>query len=346
MSPAALGRIATALTTRGVPFASLPAAQRQSIVSNILGYGGLPWTNPLHNGRATFQQREEKEWSGTLKAAYRWSDNVMTHASAARGYKAGGFNLDRVQSNTGLSSGTTGILPVNDTSFPGEFVDRYEIGAKATRAGGDLLVNATAFHQTYSAFQLNSFLGTSFVVRSIPEVVSRGIDADMLWQPVRGLLLQGGLTDAGTRYGDEAPGADFVAPTGSLYKLPGSRIRFAPYWSGSASVTREHDLPRDLTGRFNIGAKYLSEHNTGSDLDPEKVQPAYTAVNARYALGARDRGWAVEFWAHNLFDGDYVQVGFDAPLQDVSPQPRNPSNSCNAFRGAPRTYGVTLRPRY
>jgi outer membrane receptor protein involved in Fe transport len=346
VSPAAIGRIATALTTRGLPFAALPPAQQQAIISNIVGFSCLPWTNPLHNGRNTLQERQEKEWSGTLKAAYRWNENVMTFVSAARGYKGGGFNLDRVQSNTGLSSGTQGVLPVNDTSFPGEFVDSYEIGAKTTWAGGDLLLNATAFHQTYSGFQLNSFLGTSFVVRSIPEVVSKGVDADLLWQPVRGLLFQGGLTYADTRYGDEVPGADFMAPAGSLYKLPGNRISFAPYWSGSASITWEHDLLRDLTGRFNIGAKYMSDFNTGSDLDPEKMQDAYTVVNARYALGARDRTWAVEFWAQNLFDEEYVQVGFDAPLQNVSPQPGNAFNSFNAFLGAPRTYGVTLRLRY
>jgi outer membrane receptor protein involved in Fe transport len=346
VSPAAIGRIATALTQRGLPFAALPPAQQQGIISNIVGFSCLPWANPLHNGRMTHQEREEKEWSGTLKAAYRWNETVMTYASAARGYKAGGFNLDRVQSNTGLSSGGQGIIPVNDTSFPGEFVDSYELGAKTTWAGGDLLINATAFHQTYSGFQLNSFLGTSFVVRSIPEVVSQGVDADVLWQPTRALLLQGGLTYADTRYGDEVPGGDFIAPAGNLYKLPGNRISFAPLWSGSASITYEQDLGADLVGRFNIGAKYMSEHNTGSDLDPEKVQEAYTVVNARVVLGAKDRAWALEFWAQNLFDEDYVQVGFDAPLQNVSPAPGNPFNSYNAFLGAPRTYGATLRLRF
>src|SRR3546814_15151254 len=90
-------------------------------------------------GGETSQSREEKEWSGTLKAAYRWNDSVMTYLSAARGYKGGGFNLDRVQSSSGLSSGGTGILPVNDTSFGGEFVDSYELGAKTTWADGSLL---------------------------------------------------------------------------------------------------------------------------------------------------------------------------------------------------------------
>ena len=346
VSPAAIGRIATALTGRGLPFAALPAAQQQQIISNIVGFSCLPWANPLHNGRATVQEREEKEWSGTVKAAYRWNENVMTYGSFARGYKGGGFNLDRVQSNTGLSSGGQGVVPVNDTSFPGEFVDSFELGAKTTWADGDLLLNATLFHQKYSGFQLNSFLGTSFVVRSIPEVISKGIDTDLLWSPRRGLLLQGGLTYADTRYGDEQPGADFVAPAGNLYKLPGSQISFAPYWSGSASITYEQRFGSDLIARYNLGAKYMSDHNTGSDLDDEKRQDAYTILNARVVLGARNRGWSVELWAQNLLDTEYVQVGFDAPLQNVSPQPGNPFNSYNAFLGAPRTYGVTFRVMY
>ena len=109
----------------------------------------------------------------------------MTYFSAARGYKAGGFNLDRTQ---------VGVTPTtSDTSFPGEFVDSYELSAKTTWAGGNLLLNGALFHQTYSDFQLNSFLGTSFVVRSIPKVTSQGLDAELLWQPTPGLMLQAGL---------------------------------------------------------------------------------------------------------------------------------------------------------
>lgn len=345
-SAAAIGRIATALTTRGIPFAALPAAQQQALISNIIGFSCLPWANALHNGRSTQQEREEKEWSGTLKAAYRWNENVMTYVSAARGYKGGGFNLDRVQTSNGLSSGGQGIIPVDDTSFDGEFVDSYELGAKTTWLDGNLLLNATLFHQTYEDFQLNSFLGTSFVVRSIPKVTSRGVDTEILWQPSKGLMLQGGLMYADTFYGDERPTPDFVGPDGALYKLPGNKTSFAPEWSGTASATYEWDFGASLVGRFNIGAKYTSEFNTGSDLDVEKMQDAYTVVNARFGIGAKSKRWMLEFWGLNIFDEEYVQVGFDGPLQTASPTPNDPRNTYNAFLGAPRTYGVTFRVQY
>ena len=338
-------RVVGALMSRG-----LSQAQAIAATPTVIGYACLPWANPLHNAptRDTNQSREEKEWSGTLKAAYRWNENVMTYGSFARGHKGGGFNLDRVQSSNGLSSGGAGITPVLDTSFGAEFVDSYELGAKTTWMDGNLLLNATLFHQEYEDFQLNSFLGTSFVVRSIPEVISQGIDAEMMWQPqaIKGLMLQGGLMYADTQYGDGIPGGDFVAPTGALYKLQGAQMSFAPKWSGSASATYEWDLGSNLQARFNIGAKYMSEYNTGSDLDPEKMQSAYTVANARFGIGARNERWMVEIWSTNLTDENYVQVGFDGPLQNVSPAPGNPFNTFNAFLGAPRMYGATLRLRY
>ena len=338
-------RVVGALMSRG-----LSQAQAIAATPNVIGYACLPWANPLHNAptRDTNQSREEKEWSGTLKAAYRWNENVMTYGSFARGHKGGGFNLDRVQSSNGLSSGGAGITPVLDTSFGAEFVDSYELGAKTTWMDGNLLLNATLFRQEYEDFQLNSFLGTSFVVRSIPEVISQGIDAEMMWQPqaIKGLMLQGGLMYADTQYGDGIPGGDFVAPTGALYKLQGAQMSFAPKWSGSASATYEWDLGSNLQARFNIGAKYVSEYNTGSDLDPEKMQSAYTVANARFGIGARNERWMVEIWSTNLTDENYVQVGFDGPLQNVSPAPGNPFNTFNAFLGAPRMYGATLRLRY
>ncbi|TXH70937.1 MAG: TonB-dependent receptor [Lysobacteraceae bacterium] len=318
-------QVVAALVARGLTVAQASAAAPQ-----VVAFGCLPWTNVLHNGRATHQEREEKEWSGTFKAAYRWNEHLMTYFSAARGYKAGGFNLDRVQSNNGLSSGVAGIVPVNDTSFPGEFVDSFELGAKTTWLGGNLLFNATLFHQEYSDFQLNSFLGTSFVVRSIPKVTSQGLDADLLWKN-GGWMFQGGLTYADTQYGDDP------LPDADLALLPGNTASFAPKWAVTGSVGYDWDIGERLKARFNVGAKYMSEYNTGSDLDPPKVQDAYTLMNARFAIGSRDDRWGLELWSQNLTYAEYMQVAFDAPLQ---------TGSWNAFLAPPRTVGLTLRVKY
>jgi len=316
--------IDAALVGRGVPGPLTPF-----VTPTVIGYMCLPWANTLFNGRTTAQEFSENEWSGTLKAAYRWTDSVMTYASAARGYKAGGFNLDRVQSGNGLSNGPAGIIPVTDTSFPGEFVDSYELGTKTSWQDGNLLLNAALFHAKYTDFQLNSFLGTSYVVRSVPELTTKGLDADLLWQTrIPGLSLQAGATYTDAKYGDDP------LPDAGLALIPGNTASFAPKWAITGGVTYQWDFNAYLMGRFNIGAKHTTEYNTGSDLNPYKTQPAYTLLNARLVVGAISKRWQVELWGNNLTNKTYMQVGYDAPIQ---------TGSVNAFLGAPRTFGLTVR---
>lgn len=324
------------------------AANTGTIIGNLC----LPWANVLFNGRGTHQERTDKEWSGTIKASYRFSPEVFSYASFARGYKGGGFNLDRTQSSNGLPSGGAGVTPIYDTSFPAEFVDSYELGLKNTLFNRTVLFNISGFYQKFTDFQLNTFLGTSFVVRSIPEVKSKGVDADFLWfTPVRGLTVQSGFTYALTKYGNQPIPND---PGNALVLLPGSRMSLAPKYSASGSLTYETPVGDNMKARFNIGAKYSSSYNTGSDLFPPKVQKAFTVVNGRVGIGSADERWTMELWAQNLLNEKYMQVAFNGPLQGSSglsatQSTYNPSLDTityDAFLGAPRTYGVTLRSRF
>ena len=54
-----------------------------------------------------------------------------------------------------------------------------------------VLLNITYFHQTFEDFQLNTFLGTAFVVESIPELKSQGFDADfVVWDPTASAVIE------------------------------------------------------------------------------------------------------------------------------------------------------------
>ncbi len=280
------------------------------------------------------QSMDESEWSGTLKLSYRFTDEVMTYASYARGYKAGGFNLDRVRSGTGAGD-QIDTIPVLDTSFDKELVDSYEIGIKTQWAGNSLLLNAAVFYQDYTDFQLNTFDGVQFIVTSLDQVTSEGVDLDIVWfTPLDQLSLQGGVTYADTQIKDPAALAN---PLWFSQARADDRMSFAPKWSGSLSATFEQPLGGDLVWRTNVGAKYTSEYNTGSNLHPGKMQDSLTLVNARMGLGADDESWMLELWAQNLTDEDYYQVVFDAPTQ---------TGGLNAFLAPPRTYGLTARFKF
>jgi iron complex outermembrane recepter protein len=276
------------------------------------------------------QSLDEDEVSGTAKFAFRFTDSVMTYVSYARGYKASGFNLDRVRVGTPRAS-----VPNLVTRFDEEIVDSYEVGAKTQWADNSLLLNASLFYQDYTDFQLNTFDGVQFLVTSLDQVLSQGVDLDIVWfTPLEQLSLQGGVTYADTQIEDEVA----LANPGLFSPLrPNDRLSFAPEWSASLALTFDQPIGSALMWRFNVGAKYTSEYNTGSNLAPQKMQDALTLVNARTGFGAADESWTIEAWALNVTEEDYYQVVFDAPLQ---------TGGFDAFLGAPRTYGLTARFKF
>jgi outer membrane receptor protein involved in Fe transport len=128
-------------------------------------------------------KRTENKVSGTVVLSYKPTDRLLTYASYTRGYKAGGFNLDRsalFRTNTvanGLSG--SGAICINaaqpncqgivasgaDLQFKPEINDAFEIGAKYKGRGFD--INLTVFHQLLRDFQLNTFNGLNFIVENI-----------------------------------------------------------------------------------------------------------------------------------------------------------------------------------
>jgi iron complex outermembrane recepter protein len=303
----------------------------------LLGYGCATLFNPFFPGKTTVQSLNESNVSGTVKLSYRFTDDVMAYVSWANGYKAGGFNLARTTSTTGPEGSLT---PNFDTSFPRETVESYELGIKSTLADRTLRLNASVFDQKYTNFQLNTYTGIQFVVSSVRKVESKGAEFDTSWAtPLSGLSLGAGVTYAFTNITDFGGSLPLFAPNLADPTLPrlNNRLSFAPLWSGVASATYTVPISASLEFHANVSEKYNSSYNTGSDLDPRKLQGAYGLVNARLGLGAPDGKWTVEIWGANLANKYYYQVAFDAPIQ---------YNQIDAFLADPRTYGVTVRTKF
>ena len=126
-------------------------------------------------------RRSESEWTGTAVLSFKPVDSLMLYASASRGYKAGGFNLDtsaldRPCSTTFDAACAARLaLPANtpgngrpeasDLQFDAEKVTAFELGAKWD--GRDIDVGFAAFYQMYNNFQLNTYNGVNFEVTNI-----------------------------------------------------------------------------------------------------------------------------------------------------------------------------------
>ncbi len=339
------------LTDNNVLCRTISASTLASLQTLPCVIPAVPGGSYTQNGSAFSEQRV----TGTAVVSFRPVDGLLTYASYARGYKAGGNNLDRASlyriGRTAASNGTGAIdgsvIDLAQLRFKPETVDSFEVGAKLKRRRFDL--NVAAFYQMFQNFQLNTYNGVNFVVENVEGctslaggdgsdsdlvtansactgkgksgVVSKGIEVEAAMRPARDVTVDLGLTIADTRYAGNLVGT--VSPintTGSLsrafFQLPGARLSNSAEYVTTGSFTYTPRLgSAGLSGLVYADFRYSSAINTGSDLDFEKVQGGTVIVNARIGLRGRDAHWGLDLWAQNVLNTNYQQVAFDEPLQ-------------------------------
>lgn len=135
------------------------------------------------DGVSINDKRSEDEWTGTAILSYKPVDDLMVYASFSRGYKAGGFNLDRSAlkspvildgANSSSSFAAVGGAQalVSNLQFDPELVNNYELGAKYST--GPFGIGLTFFRSDFKNFQLNTFNGSVFIVQTV-----NGCSADL-----------------------------------------------------------------------------------------------------------------------------------------------------------------------
>ena len=303
-------------------------------IGGIMSLACIPFVDPSLDGNYA-GSLDESELSGTVRLSRPVGDHLI-YGGYARGYKAGGFNMDRSglvsPILTLLTTGIANVPGVHEWMFYPETVDAFEVGAKFEFENRRATMDVNLFHEKFEGFQLTTFTGLAFEALNIPEVTSRGIEVEARGVIIGGVEMFGGITYADVRYGE---GPEYGVRSGQ-------QMTHAPRWTGVTGATL-HFPVGTLEGAFHLDARYTSEHNTGSDLDIEKQQGAYTVVNARLMLSCPGpTRWTVDLWARNLLDEEYFVTAFDAPLQGSGTGPGS-TQSFNAFLGNPREYGLSFR---
>ena len=303
-------------------------------IGGIVSLGCIPFVDPSMDGTYAGSM-DDSEMSGTLRLS-RPLGNHLLYGGYARGYKAGGFNMDRSglisPILTLLTTGAANVPGVHEWAFAPETVDAFELGARLEFENRRATMDVNLFHEKFDGFQLTAFTGLAFEALNIPEVTSKGVEVEARGVVMGGVEVFGGVTYADVRYGE---GAEYGVRSGR-------QMTHAPKITGVAGATVRFPVA-GLEGAFHLDARYSSEHNTGSDLDIEKQQSAFTVVNARLMLSCPGSPkWTLDLWARNLLDEEYFITAFDAPLQGSGTGPGS-TQSFNAFLGDPREYGVSFR---
>ncbi|WP_293881922.1 TonB-dependent receptor [Sphingomonas sp.] len=295
-------------------------------------------------------KRKEHQFTGTGVISWKPTTELLTYASYSKGYKAGGFNLDRSALGNPVfaptdprQSGVRGAgFGSSNLQFDAEKVDAYEIGFKYN--GRRFNLNVAAFRQDFKNFQLNTFNGSVFIVQNVdscgndlagadrdnsgatgscgsgkikPGVRAQGVEVEASIYPSRNVAITAGYTYAHTHFRKNLVGRDTGTPLDpALFLLPGSQLSNAPENVITSSIAWTPEIgSTGLSGLVYVDQRTSSDYNTGSDLFPEKRQDGFTTVNARLGVRGPEQRWAIEVWAQNVFNKNYQQVAFASPFQ-------------------------------
>ena len=263
--------------------AAIPALARV-LAGNILS---LSCANNIAGGvDGRYQDRvSDSEWSGTAVLSFKPTDRLLTYVSYSKGYKAGGFNLDRASLSNFATSGLYNptalgqFTPnVSQLRFAAEKADSFEAGVKYRGRG--FRIAATAFYQLFSDFQLNTFNGLSFVVENIEGcsaltggsgadsdlspapgtaatlsgacggkekagVASKGFELEGSLSPSRYFTVDAGFTYAKTYYRSDITGVNGRPLPTSLFLVPGTLLSNSPKYVVVAGATWTPPLGSD-----------------------------------------------------------------------------------------------------
>ncbi|RDV03093.1 TonB-dependent receptor [Sphingorhabdus pulchriflava] len=367
-------------TTAGTP---AQIATARALAGALIGLACQGNSTAELNGVSINDRRSEDEFTGTAILSWKATDDLLLYGSFARGYKAGGFNLDRSALKSPITTfaavgGAQAV--VGNLQFDPELVDSYELGAKY--ATGPFSLSLSAFRSDFSNFQLNTFNGAVYIVQTVNGcsndlggadrdssnatgacaasdvgygVRAEGFELEASLVPARNFRMAAGLTYANTSYRSNLVGNKSGAPLDAvLRKLPGDNLSNAPELVATSSLTWTPEIGGSgLTGLFYIDGRLTGDYNTGSDLFPQKEQDGYAIFNARIGIRGPDEAWSLELWGQNIFNQDYAQVAFNTPFQAggasaqfTDPQFPGGRQLFSHFLAEPRTYGITLRGKF
>ena len=304
---------AAAIALHGPSLAAVPANLRSLIC--------IPNLDPRYDG-VYATEREGGDWSGTAALSNRFSDSWNGYLTYSRGYKAGGFQMDR--------SGMNPLIPsLADLAFNEETADSFEGGIKGLASDSTWRLSSAIFHTTFNDYQFSWFTGLNRRTMNVPKLSTKGVELEAAYRPVPPLEVSFSGIHQEVQFGD----SDFPA---SLIQVQGSTPPAAPRWILAGAISYQRPIDGlGITGFGNIDVRWQSRANVGASAMPSAnfSQDAYAVVGARIGAETLDGHYRLEVWARNLFDQRSWSI-----LNSTTLQP----GSISGFVTDPRSVGVTL----
>jgi iron complex outermembrane recepter protein len=285
---------------------------------------GLPG---LRTDLSGFRDSTDSETlTGRAGVQFAITPDINSYATYTRGYKGPAFNAFFGQS------------PQQRNVIPGEDVDAYEVGIKASTFDDRAIVNAAIFRADYQNFQANSFDTLNGVVvtrlTSAGDVSTTGAELDAILRPTDALTFSGGIayTDAQIER--------FRAADGSLSEArKGERLALAPELKYTIAADYRIE-PTNLPFIVRLNAQYAYTDEQFSDLgaDPRLRLDSYGALDAEITFMDRDERFSVSLIGRNLTDESFASL--------ITPGGPGGSLRYQIPREADQYFGVAFRSKF
>ena len=267
------------------------------------GLAGLGIEHAYH------QRRDENNTSPLLSIQWDSSDSVSWYGSAAKGFKAGGFNANE----------TTG--DVENFEFENETSTTIELGAKSRFAGGTARLDFAVFRTSFDDLQVSSFEGVSFVVGNAAKATSKGLEVEGEYLMTDHFSLSGSLTYLKSTY-DSFPDANctiaqkIANDTGEecTQDLSGKTTQYAPRFSGNLNLNWETTSAAGQYWLAQLSLFHTEGFYLDEDLDRAEYQGAFQKLGFRVSWTSRDQHWTVALIGKNLTNEVTRHHGSDVPL--------------------------------
>ncbi len=255
------------------------------------------------------QSRDEDDWSPQLSLQWDVTEAVTLYGSAARGFKAGGFNEAEESGDP------------DNFEFGNETSTTFEAGAKMRLADGAARLDLALFHTTFDDLQVSTFEGIAFVVGNAARATSQGLEVEGEWLITDHLGLQLSWTwlDATwDAFPDAACTVEQAAASGlgpaCTQDLAGRPTLYAPKNSGRIALA----WTDTLSGGHGLDVQVELVHSDGfyleQDLDRAEYQPAFQKLNLRLGWRSPGAAWEMALLGRNLTDELTRHHGSDVPL--------------------------------
>lgn len=246
-----------------------------------------------------------------LNPRYFVTKNFMLYAKAASGYRPGGPNF---------------VLQLGQgaPTFQPDKLWNYELGEKATLAGGRATINADVYDIHWSKIQLTVNNGGVNQIENGGSAEIKGAEFSAAVKATRHLTLRasGAFTDAKLTSAVPALGL----ATG------GDRLPFSARFNTALSATYGFDVGSQSTGQFTVSDIWVGDRTTGykgSVIAPLYRLPGYNTANLDLALFV-PHGIEVDVFLHNALNKagqvsaltDANEFDPAAPVPVVLTQPR------------------------